>query len=440
MSNVLFAISKREIWVLVGALVLLAAFALRPSIRGNDGVGHYVYLASLLADGDLDLTNNYEIADNYYHYDYKFSALARDAQTGLPSNRYGIGSALLWLPFVGAVHAVLGSPAEGMYARPYVWAVGIGTVFWTYLGLILLYLRLRRSFGPAACGWTLAGLLLATPLGFYTFAHGSMSHGISFLAVTGLLLATERVWQTPTMGRCAEAGGWLALALITRFQDATWVAICGLICLIAILKQSKSKRCRLGLLALAVTGVLILLPQWMVWQTLYGSWLSGPTPYLNNDAGEFLGPRYAWAALFSGRRGALIWHPLLAMGMIGLIMLTFKKPATPWRNWALVGLLGLVLQALLIGSWSMWYGGASFGNRFFISALPALAIGVAWVLERPKPWLWRGLMLFLIAWNAGLLIQYALELFPREGNLPFGQVIRQNVIEVPRLLLRHLHS
>jgi hypothetical protein len=45
----------------------------------------------------------------------------------------------------------------------------------------------------------------------------------------------------------------------------------------------------------------------------------------------------------------------------------------------------------------------------------------------------------LIVWNLGLLIQYATEMFPREAPYPWSKVIRQNVIDVPRMLWRHIH-
>jgi hypothetical protein len=96
--------SKKEFIPLIALLAVLAAAALRPSIHGNDGVGNYVYLASLLGDGD----NDYARFDELKRYPYiRFSELPVDPLTGRPGNRYGIGSALLWSPFVLAAHASL---------------------------------------------------------------------------------------------------------------------------------------------------------------------------------------------------------------------------------------------------------------------------------------------------------------------------------------------
>jgi hypothetical protein len=212
------------------ALALLAAAALRPSIRGNDGVGHYVYLASLLRDGDLDFTNDYARFDAIKQYPYKFAELKRSAVTGRPSNRYGIGAACFWAPFVAGTHLALKVVAPGRadaMGRPYEWAVGLGTAFWGSLGLALLYGRLRRELAPLGAGAIIAGLVLASPLGFYLYAHGSMSHGVGFFFAVMQMLAFERAWRRPALWGFAWFGFWSAWLVMARFQDASWVLMLG---------------------------------------------------------------------------------------------------------------------------------------------------------------------------------------------------------------------
>lgn len=468
MSYIVTAMNKRE-WIVLGAaLALLAALALQPSIRGNDGVGHYVYLASLLRGGDLDFTDDYARYDALKQYPYKFAELPRAPQTGRPTNRYGIGAACFWAPFVAAVHGALTlarSPQATAMSRPYEWAVGVGTAFWASVGLALLYARLRRRLAPLACAAILAGLIFATPLGFYMYAHGSMSHGVSFFVATALLLAVERAWtalEAPGRGAAAAlawCGSWSAWLMMCRFQDATWVIVTGA-ALAARAAMAGRRGGAWGKLLIGMSAYVgaffaLFLLQLAVWKYLYGSWVSGPAPYLDKSAGAGYferGPFHLLETLFSGRRGVLAWHPLIAIGLAGLALLARRGDGATQgeaargnegaRFLAWVGLVGFAAQLYLVASWSMWWAGASFGNRFFISALPFVALGLGRIAEsldtRRKQASALLILFALIAWNMGLLLQYATEMIPREDWVSWGRIIRQNVVDVPRFLLRRV--
>ncbi|MCE5231060.1 hypothetical protein LLG95_15895 [bacterium] len=427
------AISKpcRREWIALAALlVALAAVGLRPSIRGIDGVGNYAYVGSLLAGGDLDFGNEYREFGRMQNLPIAEAAGPVSPKTGLIANRFGVGSSIMWSPFVIAAHCALkalGRPADGV-SRAYEWAVAIATLFWSAFGLMLLYGRLRRDFEAFCAGCAVIGLVLATPLGFYMYAHGSMSHGVSFFAMVVSVLAVERAWAKPSMAMMALVGVALALVVEIRFQDASWAIV------LAVALAIKQRRfCIYEWAALALAGFIVFIPQLAAWKVLYGSWFSGPLPYLNSAAGGFSPwPRHALDALFSSNHGALAWHPLIAIGLGGLAM-SLKKP---YRALAWTGLIGFAVQAWLVGSWSVWWAGASFGNRFFISALPLVAFGVARISNEKNKRFKMILLALLCAWNMGLLVQYATQMIPREEAVPWSQIVKQNVVDVPRRLLR----
>jgi hypothetical protein len=444
--------TRRELGWVALALAALAALALRPSIHGIDGTGNYVWLPSLLIDRDVDFSNEYRAFDAAR--DYPFSILENSPihpVTGRPANRFGVGSAILWSPFVAATHLWLRSSAperaDGI-GRPYESAVGIGTACWGSLGLLLLYRRLRRGgWGVAVAAGTLAGLLLATPLGFYLYAHGSMSHGVGFFAAVALMLALDAFWRAPRPATAAALGAAAALLAMIRFQDAPWVIVAaGALGWRLWLSGGRLPRPAPGAKRLAaiflLTAGVVFLPQLSAWRALYGTWWSGPLPYLDAEAGGFdPWPRHAFAALFSERGGVLAWHPLYLIGLIGLVRLARREGT--WTLQAWIGLIGFGGLTWLVGCWSIWWAGASFGNRFFIGALPWIALGVApWlggVSLRQRRIAWAALAL-LIVWNAGLLAQYATEMIPREAAVPWSRVIRQNVIDVPRWLIERLRD
>ncbi len=453
-------INKTEMFLAAGVLFLAALFVTSPAIHGNDGVGYFVYLASIFSDGDLDFQNQYQAYDQLKKYPYRFADLPRSPATGLPSNRYGIGAPLLWSPFVG-VGRIFSGNLEDWYSddghRIDAKGVGYATAFWGSLGLLLIYRRLRQNATIFACGLTVGGLILATPLGFYIYAHGSMAHGVSFCLLALSMLEFEKAWKRPDPINLSRCGIWLSLALMTRYQDLTWVLTLGGALLYRIHGsglhdnkypgKSDSIRVRPGegrnrlkiqhTTCLILPALVIFIPQLACWKVLYGSWFSGPTPYLSNSHGYFShGPVHALQVLFSERGGVLAWHPLILCGLVGMVI---------WRRTIFddpmifrIIMAGLTLQWILVSCWSIWWGGASFGNRFFISSLPFIALGIA-------PWINSGRkrlkisavigMAMLIVWNLGLLIQYSTKMVPREDPVPWTRVIRQNLVDVPALLL-----
>ncbi|MBI3736986.1 hypothetical protein HY256_10795 [Candidatus Sumerlaeota bacterium] len=434
-----------------------------PSIRGNDGMGNYAYLMSMLNDADLNFANDYAAFDSVHQERYRMSDAPVNPRTERPANRYGIGAAMFWAPAVLPVHLLLEriSPdqATGL-TPPYEWGVALASAWWGGLGVWLLLMRLRERFN-ARVSWTAAaGMLLATPLGFYIWAHGSMSHAVRFFIGAIALLTFEKTILQPTLGSVAALGIFAGFLLDTRAQDATWAAalIGG-----AFLARVKSKPHLtaatasetggiLGLnplvtLAICLWGFfLAVLPQLVVWNYLYGSWLSGPAPYLNREAGAFdLLPIHAIQALFSSRHGALAWHPILIVALAGLVLGARRRGGiTGLRTLCVLGLAGLMLQLYLVGSWSMWWAGASFGNRFFISSYPFLFFGAAiafdWIERRFGKWTGPFLVCLLVFWNAGLLIQYGTEMIPREEPAGWGDILINQFVQVPAWVIERVSS
>jgi hypothetical protein len=458
----LHTITKTEMFLSVGILLLAAITVTRPSIHGNDGVGHFVYLASFLSDRDLDLRDEYDAYDDLKQYPYRFSELSVSPVTGLPGNRYGIGAALFWSPFVWTARLLAGNETDWFSKKGHLIdcrGVGYATTFWGSLALFLLYRRLRRNWTVAASGLTVIGLILATPLGFYLYAHGSMAHGVSFFLLTLAMLEFEKAWNRLQHHNLVLCGIWLSLALMTRYQDMTWGLVLGGSLLFKILvsssqpeleKDSRSGRegpesrtgrdKMLNITCLILPAVVIFIPQMVCWNILYGSWFSGPTPYLDASHGSFSpGPVHALQVLFSERGGVLAWHPLILFGIIGLV--AWRKGLVRNQDPINIFIAGFILQWILVSCWSIWWAGASFGNRFFISSLPFIALGIVpWFNAENKRLRFisvTGLFL-LVAWNFGLLGQYATEMVPREDPVPWSRVIRQNLVDVPALVLDRL--
>lgn len=446
MSQILPAIGKRESAAVAIALALVSLVCLRPSIRGQDGSGNYVYLMSLLTDGDFDFSDEYAAFDLRDGAAFRLADSPRSEATGLPANRYGIGCALFWAPTVTLVHVLLRVLDPGLatgLGRPYEWAVAIGSAWWGCLGLWLLYLRLRREFTPRTSGLALAGMVFATPLAFYLWLHGSMSHAVSFFVVVMAMLALEKAWESPRSVAPLLLGAWCGLIAATRFQDLTWAAAFGLALAVPLLRPAAAGSQGATRTGAAITVVLAsvlfaaglllaMLPQFAVWKILYGRWLSGPLPYLGREGGvlETL-PIHALEVLVSERGGFLAWHPILAVAIAGWVIGRRRLGA----GFLTAAVAGLLLQYYLVASWSMWWGGASFGNRFFISSYPFFVLGLACadarLLAAGRRRVFPVVLAVLIVWNAGLLVQYGTEMISREKSNGWPKVIRNQFTAVP---------
>lgn len=441
---------RRRPHLLLLLLLLSAAFflVLRPSIRGNDGVQNYAYLHSLVFDGDLDFTNEYLHYFSRHAEWFDGKDLPRDPVTGRPMNLYGVGNSLLWSPWVLTAHG-LGIVANSFganlhldgYSPLYEWAVGAASCFYASAGLFLLFGLLRTRFGDDRAFWAILTVWLASPLFFYMYLHPSMSHANSFFLAALML---RLYLGGDSLRRWAGLGAVAGLLILTRFQDAVLLSVLGVGELFRLrdnmgvsrLPAILAARLPRYLLFGAVT-VVVFSPQFLAWNTLQGTPFSGPRAYTMQGSLQPWAPRHIFDALFSSFHGLFHWHPALLLGLVGLIIGASRQPRLK-----LISLTGFAAQAWVIGSWSIWWAGASFGHRMFISTLPFLAVGLASAMGRTdiRGRFLRGAVLFLILWNFGLVVQYGLGMIDRQAPVPLTTITRNNVIEIPRLLIERIRD
>lgn len=432
----ILAAGRRHELILVALLLLGLGAMVRPSIHGNDGVQNYVYVRSLLVDGDLDFSNEYE---HYFRkeagwFDEKVLTQNRDPVTSRPVNLYGVGSALLWSPWVAAAHGVLrlsdSQLADG-YSRPYEWAVGLASCVYASIGLWLMFLVLRRFFPPDTAFWTVLLAWLATNLVFYMYLHPSMSHANAFLLVACVLWLYLDAGDRPLRwGLLGLVAGVLAL---TRFQDAVLVLPLAL----AEVMRGRPERSMLARRLMcyglfAVAAFVAFFPQMAAWRVLHGSFFSGPREYLQQGSLHLLAPIHAHKVLFSSWHGLFFWHFAYGIMVAGLL---FSRADVRLRA---MGVAAFAVQLWVVSSWSHWWAGASFGHRMFISTLPFLAAGgAALIAALPRyPIIARIVIVLLIFWNFGLIAQYGSGMIPRQRGVSMGMLAYNNAVEIPRLMWR----
>ncbi len=445
--TVKLTLQRETFWLLV-LLSFGLLFVTRPSIHGNDGVQNYAYLRSLFFDGDLDFTNEYTFYFSRSAEWFDQKQIPHDPVTRRPINLYGVGNALLWAPWVLAFHGIgicLRSVGWELnldgYSPLYERAVGYASATYASVGLLLVYLLLKKWVSRRSAFWTTLIIWLTTPLFFYMYLHPSMSHANSFFLSS---LVCYLYWtQRDSYQKWASMGIAAGLLVLTRFQDGI------LLLPLAVVEARRGLRLlhrrfptRYYQAMLLHTGVRWLLfglcfcamvsLQLYAWKYLHGSAFSGPRGYLSQGQVHLLDPRHFFQALFSPFHGLFHWHPLLLLSIAGFLLRSIPLPPR------LYAALGFGAQAWVVGSWSIWWAGASFGQRMFISTFPHLALGLAAFvkqLERRAAWLIIVILIAGTAWNFGLAVQYATRLIPRQAPVSITTLARNNLIVMPRLLI-----
>lgn len=350
---------RNRCFLVIFAIYILGFFAhalyLKKTVYG-DGIYYYSWLRSVVTDHDFNFRNEYA----------HFGGSQPLLPNGLPGNKYSVGPAVFWAPAFLFTNALVKGTG---YELPYQITVGLTSVLFSLFGLILLFRLLRNFFIPEISILAVSGTALATNLFFYGSLDVVNSHALSFFAGTlflTFLLSNSKNWLI--------IGILLGIIGLIRPQDM----VIGVTAL-PFLKPKNLVHFILG----AMVGFL---PQLLAWQALYGKfWLS---PYLTGREGfDFLHP-HILEVLFALRYGLFTFSPILLIGFVGLLL---------WKNiFSRVAFIAILLELLLVSSWSTYWQGATIGGRMFVGTLPLFAFGLAEIFVFLKKYSWKFPVFLLI--------------------------------------------
>lgn len=416
-----FSLDRNDFALII--LFLLAAIAFfKPWVHGADGMGYYSWLRSAVLDGNLNTANEYE----YFGYDW----IAGTTETGYKDNPWAVGSAVLWSPFFLVAHAIV--RGDG-YGPAYFTAISLASMIYAFVGLILLYRLAKEMFGPASSLLATVVTWFASSLVFYMYMHPSMAHA-NDVFVNALFVYT---WYRTRCERSVRGwfilGATIGLAALVRTQNLLLVGMPLLEILMMFIRNRRS------LLAPVVKGLsfgigllMAFLPQMYVWYRVYGSWIV-LNPYWTSTGNTFnpLSPNF-FNVLFSTHHGLFVWTPALLMSIVGLYFLARRD-----SRLALLLTLGFLLQVYIVGGWSAWSGGASFGQRFLVNNTPTYLLGLTAFIDRVQKsvrleLLWAIGTVFIL-WNLGLIAQYVTEMIPREAPVSLT-TIAANQFRLPEII------
>lgn len=386
-----------EKWLLLGILAfyLISLFFYHRwdtnIIGGGDSWGYNAYLPAAFIHHDLDsLQRTNHIRGLYHHGTGATIAnpFGMDCATHIGDGkqilRYTMGVALMQSPFfiLGHLYSLItGGPQDG-YAFPYVFSVHLSTIFYVFLGLLLLHAVFKDFFDRSTRLFLLATLTLATNLYYFTIYSGPMSHGYLFACYSALIFATHRFYQLPKFKWALLIG--LSAGMITLTRPVELIALAipffyGIDSFEALkMRFSFFKKHLNLLLPAALLYILIGLPQFIYWKVISGDFLF----YSYGEEGfDFSNPKI-WKGLTGYANGWLLYTPVMVLALAGILFLAKK------RTWLAPVLIFLPIHIYITYSWWCWYYINGFGSRPMVETYALLAFPLGYMIEylQKRPW------------------------------------------------------
>jgi len=368
-----------------------------------DGPHYFVQARSILFDGDLDFSNDYE----------------RVPATRSVAERYPVGMALFSLPFLLLSHLLLllakalGAVVEtDGFGYPYETAFGLASYLFGVFGLLAILKTASRYVSVGMATLSLLTLWASSFLVWYMVMEPGMPHAMSF-AWTSFFLYFWLHKRPLTQTRHWIVLGCLAGAsALVRWQN-------GVLLVLPLLDSFlESPKASVRALLAPLASVVSFSPQFLFWRLTEGSMLAVPLAEHDVRWDQIS----ALEVLFSTNRGLFPWNPVFYLGAIGLLLWLW----TSFRLGALF-VLGFLLQILINSNVGIWWAGWSFGGRRFDSCVLFFVIGLAVFLQflRRRPLLpVVGLCSFLCLWSYGLMVQ------SRRGDIPPDRLVSFRSVSV----------
>ncbi len=372
---------------LIGCLFALAygaSLVVSPKPNGRivvgDAVHYYVYLRSLVFDGDLQFHNEYVRLYGLTHRGPEVAWVYDPLPSGYIRNVMPIGTAIAWAPLYLIVTGVLSllrtigvDVAVDGYGRLFQATAGFSGIAAATVGAWLAYRAAAAMFGVRPAIWaTLAIWLGASPL-YYSLVSPTYSHAVSMLANGAVIVYWLETRSRTDVARFAVLGALIGCATLVRWQEATLLALPAIDALRLTSSESPVGLRRAGhaivrVAAAGLAALVVFTPQMIVWSSFYGE------PFVIPQGGQFMRWRDAalGAVLLSDWHGLFTWTPIVLLSVVGVIPL--------WRRDRHVATAVIVL---LVTAWytnaavADWWAGEAFGSRRFMSCVPLFVLGLA---------------------------------------------------------------
>lgn len=367
-----------------------------------DVISYYSYLPATFIHGDATLGF---IEDERYLEENKFWYEVLENGNNLVVTSMGLS--YLYAPFFFVAHwlaPALGQTPDG-FSNIYQLMLIISGLFYAFLGLILLRSLLLSYFDPLVTTLVLVAIALGTNLFYYSTREAAMPHSYNFFLITLFVTLVLRWYKKPIWQNSLLLGllfGLIALVRPSNILLLLFLLLYGVTSWLTLKERLLFYLQRWYLVLIMLLGFFIpWIPQFLYWKAVTGHFLF--FTYAEKGATFYFGHPHILESLFSFRKGWLVYTPVMAIALVG--MLCMRRWA---RSWFLALLIYVLAMIYVQSSWWCWWFGGGFGLRPYISMYPLLAIPLAYLLSelRLKKLKWAFGMLAVL-----ILILSAYQLF-----------------------------
>jgi hypothetical protein len=292
---------------------------------------------------------------------------------GEPMYFFLMGMSLFYLPFFLFGHflaGLLGFPADG-FSLPYQYALVIGGIIYTIIGLIYLRKNLRNFFSERISALVMIIIVFGTNYIHHLTLKNLETVNMLFMLVNIILWNTIKWHESYKFKNLAAIGIGSALTALVKPSEI-FVVLLPLLWNVTSIDTFKEKiamfwRRRKQVLGVIGISFLVALPQLLYWYFKTGHLLYDS--YKNPGVGLDIFSPHIINILFSYRKGWLLYTPVMVFALIGWYFL-FKEN----RKIFFATVSYFLVSFYIISSWSEWWYGAAFSGRPMITLYPILAL------------------------------------------------------------------
>lgn len=332
----------------------------------QDVIQYYSYLPAYFIEHDIELkfldTMRSIPPRRYWHL---------DTPEGKHVFKMSMGVAYLYSPFFFIAHysTLKGRlPADGFSLHYKTWLTA-GTVFYSFLALLLIRFLLLKYFERLSTAITLLILGVGTNLYCYIVHDPLMSHAYSFFLFSAFLVLIYKWYENPSLWKAVGLGAVGGLIVLVRPTNVI-IAVAFLLYGIQALGDLKKrliffKEKWIHLLLMLVFAGLVWLPQMLYWKQVTGHYLY----YSYAHEKFYWSNSHILEVLFGYRKGWLIYTPLMFLAVLGMFVLSQRAREWKWTLWVF-----FPINIYVISCWWCWWYGGSFGQRPLVDSYPLMAI------------------------------------------------------------------
>jgi hypothetical protein len=280
--------------------------------------------------------------------------------------------------FIGHFFAgAFGFPQDG-FSEPYQICLVLGCMVYVAIGLVYLRKISRYFFDEKITVFILLVVVFGTNYIHHLTIKNLETVTVLFMLATLVIWNTIQFYDSNKFKNLLAIGIFITLMTLVKPSEALFI----LVPLLWKVYDKKSAWNRLKffyeikfhLLIVAFVCIIIVLPQCLYWYTKTGNLIYDS--YKNPGVGLDLFSPHIVEALFSYRKGWLLYTPVMVLALFGFYsVIKRNKDIFP------VILVSFLCSFYIVASWSEWWYGAGFSLRPMITYYPLLIIPLGYFLQ-----------------------------------------------------------